>query len=233
MTFGLWAVALGAALWLRRKGHRESAPLLLFLAPFVLAGLQPYGGEILLRVYLFTLPFAAFFVGAALRRVPTAVTLAVTLALAGSFLLTRYGNERMDWFSPSEVAAVDRLDALAPRDATLVSWTSSLPWQARHYPDHRYRIVTSSTDWPRMAGMTPGSPAQLAAVARYMRRQKGGAYLVLTRSQAAEADVTGIGLPGSVARVDAGLRRSRLFRLLYANPDGSVYALVTGAGSRP
>jgi hypothetical protein len=194
---------------------------------------QPYGGEVLLRVFLFALPFAAFFVAAALRRAPVGVVLGVTLALLGGFLVTRYGNERMDWFSPDEVAAVDRLDALAPPGATLVAWSASLPWQERHYAEHRYRTVTGSDDWARMSQMAPGSPAQLAAVERYMRAQKGGAYLVLTRSQAAEVDLTGLGPRGSVRQVDAGLRRSPAFRALYANRDASVYGLAVAHRRRP
>ena len=226
MTIGLWGAALAAAVWLRRKGHREPAPLLLFLAPFGLAAIQPYGGEILLRVFIFTLPFTAFFVAAAVRRAPVGVAVAVSLALLGGFLVTRYGNERMDWFSHDEVAAVDRLDAVAPPGSTIVAWSNSLPWQARHYAEHRYRSVVDSADWARMSQMAPGAPAQLAAVAAYMRLQKGGAYLVLTRSQEAEVELTGLGPPGSLARVDAALRRSSAFRLLYANHDASVYALV-------
>jgi hypothetical protein len=233
MTFGLWAVALAAALWLRRAGHREPAPLLLFLAPFVLAVLQSYGGEVLLRVYLFALPFAALFVAAVLRRAPLPVVVGVTLVLSGAFLVTRYGNERMDWFSSDEVAVVNRLDALAPSGATLVAWSSSLPWQARHYAEHRYRTVLGSPEGPRIARMEPGGRAQLAAVARYLRAQKGGAYLVLTRSQAAEVDLTGLGPRGSLRRVDAALRRSPAFRALYSNRDGSVYALAPANRRRP
>jgi hypothetical protein len=233
MTFGLWTVALAAALWLRRKGHREPAPLLLFLAPFLLALVQPYGGEILLRVLLFGLPFAAFFVAAALRRAPVAVVVGVTLALLAGFLVTRYGNERMDWYSVDEVAATDRLDALAPPGSTIVAWSNSLPWQARHYAEHRYRIVVGSAAWGPMAQMPPGGPVQLGALEQYLRAQKGGAYLILTRSEAAEVDLTGVGPRGSLPRVDAGLRRSPAFRRLYANRDASIYTLAFPNRRRP
>jgi hypothetical protein len=232
-TFCLWAVALAAALWLRRKGHREPAPLLLFLAPFALALAQPYGGEILLRVYLFALPFAVFFIASVLRRAPLAMGIAVSLVLMTAFLVTRYGNERMEWFSRAEVRAVDRLDAVAPPGSTLVAWSNSLPWQARHYDQHRYRSIVGSDDWARIRTMTPGSPPQLAAVARYLRVQKGGGWLILTRSQAAEVDLTGYGPRGSLGRVDAALRRSPAFRLLYANRDASVFVPVAVQRSRP
>ena len=225
-TFCLWGAAFLAALWLRRKGHREPAPLLLFLAPFGLALVQPYGGEILLRVYLFALPFTAFFIAAGLRRAPLPVAIGLTLLLTAAFLVTRYGNERMDWFTRAEVAAVDRLDTLAPPGSTLVSWSNSLPWEARHFAQHRYRSLVASTAWARIGTLPPGDPRQLAAIAQYMRRQKGGAFLVLTRSQAAEVDITGYGPRGSLAVVDAALRRSPAFRRLYANRDASVYGLT-------
>ena len=233
MTLGLWVVALVTALWLRRTGHREPAPLLLLLAPFVLALLQPYGGEVLLRVFLFGLPFAAFFVAAALSRAPVAVLVGVTLALLGGFLVTRYGNERMDWYSVDEVAATNRLDAVAPPGSTIVAWSNSLPWQARHYAEHRYRIVVGSAAWGAMAQMPPGGPVQLTALEQYLRAQKGGAYLILTRSEGAEVDLTGVGPRGSLPRVDAGLRRSPAFRRLYANRDASIYTLAFPNRRRP
>jgi hypothetical protein len=233
LTLCLWAVAFLAALWLRRRGHREPAPLLLFLAPFGLALVQPYGGEILLRVFLFALPFTAFFIASVMRRAPLPVAVAVTLLLTAGFLVTRYGNERMDWFTPGEVRAVDRLDALAPAGSTLVAWSNSLPWEARHYTAHRYRSIVASKAWARIGALPSGSPRQIAAVAEYMRAQKGGAFLVLTRSQAAEVDITGYGPPGSLADVDVGLRRSPAFRRLYANRDASVYGLAPQAGRTP
>lgn len=233
VTFCLWAVAFVAALWLRRKGHREPAPLLLFLAPFALAFAQPYGGEILLRVYLFALPFMAFFIASVMRRAPLGIGIALSLVLMTAFFVTRYGNESMDWFSRGEVRAVDRLDAVAPAGSTLVSWSNSLPWQARHYAQHRYRSIVTGDDWDRISRLAPGSPAQVAAVARYVRRQKGGGWLILTRSQAAESDLTGYAPRGSVGRLDAALGRSRAFRLLYRNRDASVYVPVAVGRSAP
>ena len=234
LTLGLWAVALVGAWSLRRFGHRDLAPLMLFIAPFGLVPLQPYGGEILLRVFLFSLPFTAFFVAAVLQRAPLAVAVPVTLALLGGFMVNRYGNERMDWFSADEVRVVDRLDALAPAGSTLVSWSNSLPWQARHYSQHRYRYVVSNAEWAPVARLRPGAPAQVAAVARILRWAGGRSpYLVLTRSQEAEVDLTGLGPRGSLHRVDAALRRSPAFRLVYANRDGSIYTLARSPRRTP
>jgi hypothetical protein len=64
----------------------------------------------------------AFFVAAnfyrdeALGRSLTTTIAIVTVSVlaSGLFLVTRYGNERQDYFTPSEVAAADYLYDLAP-----------------------------------------------------------------------------------------------------------------------
>src|SRR5438105_13034531 len=45
-------------------GQQDLLPMLLAVAPVPLLALQSYGGEMLLRVYLFALPAAACFVAA-------------------------------------------------------------------------------------------------------------------------------------------------------------------------
>jgi hypothetical protein len=208
--------------------------LALAIGAFVLPLLQPYGGEIVLRLFLFTLPFTAFFV-AALLVAPapvglspwvTAALVALSAALAGSQLLIRYGNEQMDWFSPGEVAAVHDLYRAAPPQSTLVAWSTSLPWKYRDYAEHHYRVITDTPGWTRPASFPAGSPAQLAALARLMRGQPHGAFLILTRSQEAQVDLDGLGPPGTLDRLRRALAASPAFRVLYANPDGMVVTAV-------
>ncbi len=231
---GLWALAaLGA--WRRaRRGYDDVSAIVLGVCSFVLPVLQPYGGEILLRIFLFSLPFTAFFVAALFITPSTsgrspAITIALvilSLGLAGSQLLVRYGNERMDWFSSQEVAAVHALYRDAPPHSTLVAWSTSLPWKYRDYAEHHYRVITDEPGWSRPAGLPAGSPAQLAALARLMRGQPHGAYLILTRSQAAQVDLVGLGKPGTVRRVWRALETSPAFHVVYSNPDGLVVTAV-------
>ena len=90
---------------------RPAAATALFLAPFPLLALQPYGGEILIRVALFALPFAAYLAAAGLvgpSRAPSVFrslsTTAVIVVLLAAFVFARYGNDRMDAFSSGDVA---------------------------------------------------------------------------------------------------------------------------------
>lgn len=227
---GLWSLAaLGA--WRRaRAGYDDVSAIVLGGSSFVLPLLQPYGGEILLRIFLFSLPFTAFFVAALFITPSTsgrspAITIALVIlsfGLAGTQLLVRYGNERMDWFSSQEVAAVQALYRDAPPKSTLVAWSTSLPWKYRDYAEHQYRVITDEPGWSRPAGLPAGSPAQLAALSRLMRGQPHGAYLILTRSQAAQVDLVGLGKPGTLRRVWRALETSPAFHVVYSNPDGLV-----------
>ncbi len=231
----LWSLAVLGALRRARRGYDDLSAIALGLGSFVLPLLQPYGGEIVLRLFLFSLPFTSFFVAALFITPPTAgrspavtVALAIlTLGLAGGQLLVRYGNEQMDWFSPGEVAAVHNLYTAAPPQSTLVAWSTSLPWKYRDYAEHHYRVITDNPGWTRPAGLPAGSSAQLAALSRLMRGQPHGAYLILTRSQAAQVDLLGLGLPGTVQRLWRALEVSPAFHVVYANPDGIVVTAVS------
>jgi hypothetical protein len=240
LTVALWALAVAGLVRRARRGHDDVDAALLMVGPMALPLMQPYGGEIALRTYLFTLPFAALFAallieGAApaMRAwVGTAVTLGLTLVLLGPFILARYGNERMDWFSRDEVAAVDYVYRAAPKGSTLVAWTPSLPWQSRDYALHRYRVVTGNPDWSAVRRLTPGSRAQVTALERFLRAEEGGAWLVLTRSQKAQAELTGMEPRGSLDRLEAALRAAPAFRLRFANRDATVFSVRPGPEPR-
>ena len=108
-TLALWAVAGVGALIRFRDGRRDLTMVLLAAAPVPLIALQAYGGELVLRLYLFSLPFVTILVaGVVYGRRPTApgrllsaATVAVTLVIAFGFLVVRYGNERTDVMTDS------------------------------------------------------------------------------------------------------------------------------------
>ena len=150
LTFaaGVWLLALLGGLRRLRQGHRDADLAVIALAPFPLLPLQPYGGEMLLRVYMFALPGIAFFAAAALlpsnrvRRAwfTHAALACVALTLTGAFLVARYGNERPDAFTNKEAAIVHQLYARAPLKSVLVVATGNLPWKYTHYNDYRYNL---------------------------------------------------------------------------------------------
>jgi len=70
-----------------------------------------------------------------------ALPLVLTLALAVPFCLAYYGKERMNYFSPEEVAASTWLYDTAPTGSFVLSATASFPWAFSHYEDYDYEFL--------------------------------------------------------------------------------------------
>ncbi|GAA3438086.1 hypothetical protein GCM10018954_077020 [Kutzneria kofuensis] len=129
------ALAGCGVLVLRRSGSKSLLLPALALASFELAVLQPYGGEIFIRCYLFALPFFATLGGIALNALSERVFRAITgIALAVAMLATvtvRGGNDSYVAFTKADMDVVQRAYDLA-RDGqsigTVVSY-APLEWQ--------------------------------------------------------------------------------------------------------
>ena len=246
LSGGLWLLALLGAIRRFRAGHADHAAAALCLAPLLLFGMQAYGGEMVLRIYFFMLPFTAFFAAAGLLpdRTPAAVPsarlpgalrggaavaafgLTITIVLA-TCLLARYGNERADYFTPGDRAAMRVLYAQARPGSEFAVEQPYLPWKYQQYDQHRYLSVESMLDQQH-----PPSPAQ--AVRRISQDLRPGpghpaGFVILTRSQRVYAEMFG-GLlsPGYIGNFERLLRKSPDFRLLYANSDAQIYLRLGG-----
>jgi hypothetical protein len=224
-TAGMWALAALGALRQWRSRRLDVRIVLLAVAPFPLLVAQPYGGEMLLRVYLFSLPFASVLAAAALlpnekRRLRAPVLAAVLTVMLGAFLVSRYGNERMDQFTSQEVAAVDQLYAIVPPGGLLLAASGNLPWKDRAYEQYDYRTAV------QLAQTTP-APQILDAVETAMQRRPASA-LILTRSQRASIELLGT-LPATVLQeLEQHVVTSDRFRLAYANADARIFVLDPG-----
>ena len=227
VTLCLWSVAAYGAWRTARTGRRVLPYVALALASFPIILLQPYGGEILLRVYLFSLPFMALFAAGAVFLLPPRLIPVVSSLLAvgflGGFLLARYGNERMDYFTKAEVQAVDRLYAVAPPGSSLFALEGDLPWKFRGYTAYRYNRVTPGLNWRQIASHPRASTRGLAEL---MGAKPQRAYLIVTRSQAAAAEL-GEGVPTRVVmRFEQAITASPRFRTIYSNRDAAVFMLL-------
>ena len=241
MTGAIWGLALLGAIRRGRKGYRDLTYALLAVAPFPLFLLQSYGGEVLLRVYLFALPAMAFFAAALFYTMPrggtgwrTTVLISLTsLALLGGFLFTRYGNERMDYVTPAEVQVVERLYQVARPGSLLLAMTPNLPWKFQNYGDYPTATVGDAPEWKRLQATEKdvSVSAVMRIIARRLHDRKyPHAYVIITRAQIANADLFGLFPPGLIERVETGLTTSRTFRVVYANRDGGIFELAGQAG---
>jgi hypothetical protein len=225
VTAAIWLLAVAGLARRRLARQDDTALVVLAVAPFILPFLQPYGGEILLRVFLFTLPAIAFFTASLLfpsrrsgGRLATigGVTILSCLLLT-AFQFTRYGNERLDQFTTGDVAAVRTLYRLAPQGSTLVAVTDNLPWRYRDYASYDYRVLNDLQSWRRNANAT-------GRVFTEFRTTFGakGAYVIVTRSTKIPGELLG-GPRDALDRFVETLRASPAARELYRRPDGEIF----------
>jgi hypothetical protein len=231
LTAGVWGLALLGglrALW--HEGGRVLPYALLAVAPFPLLPLQPYGGEMLMRVYLFALPLSAFFAAwlfLSARPRTTAIFALVSVALLAALFVARFGNERMDYFTPDEVHVVERLYEVATPGSLLLGGSDNVPWKFQDYEKFDYDVVTEPRPWNLIDVVHPDTRAVLANIQRAMAaRKRTDAYLIITRSQKAEVDLRALTAPGFLDHLELAASVSPAFRLVYGNRDAKIFTLA-------
>ncbi len=225
-----WGLALAGLCRYLRKSSRDVSYLLLGVAPFPLVLLQSYGGEMLLRVYLFSLPFAALFVGVLFSspaQAPrswrkTAALGLVSVCLLGGFYVVRYGNERQDAFTAQELLAVRHLYSIARPGSLVVTSSSNLPYKFQDYEKYHYALVGDDI----LAGDTN-------SITRLMRgSQYPAAYLILTRAQRAHLELFHGLAPAVWDEVEKTLRQSPALQLEFANDDAAIFVAINDKQGR-
>jgi len=216
----LWSLAaVGSARQLLSR-RVDLTWTLLAGAPFTLLLLQSYGGEILLRVYLFSLPFMSLLAASALlgsrgrspRRV-LAVVIAGSILFTGFFLIARYGNERMDMVTPDEVAGMARLYEIAPTDAQLVALSDNVFWKYRDYELYHYAVVTDAA-----------IDLDVDAIVEAMRERSGTpGFLIVSRAQIAALELTHSVPTAHWVALQTELERTPGVRIVFQNADVTIY----------
>lgn len=241
MAFACWGW------WRRRENkYRERSLLVLAFVPFLGFGMQSYGGEMALRVFMFALPGAALLGALALfprtgvtakereRDRASLAPLAALLAgllLMGGFLVARWGNEPFERVRPGEVAAMNWVYAhdkptvrlLWLSNDTVNDVTPALPWGARDMERVDY-----------LPTQAPVDPVLVSGLVKALKDAGPNSYLMVNESQA------------TYLRLDAGYPtswESRLIRNLddrqeltkvLVNDDVSVYTMrARPAGAVP
>ncbi len=259
-TAAVWGLALVGCIWRARQGCRDANAILLAIAPFPLLIVQPYGGEMLLRIYLFALPPMAFFA-------------------ASLFYPERIASGQQS------ASNAHPLRALAARQSRLfaasrwkVAFTAGISillligFLFTRYGNERQDYMT----YAEVAGVqqlykiaqpgsifiegTNGAPWQfqdyekyntfvltdtllnavagsnVAAISQFIRLQKHTyAYLLFTRSQEATLESSFGQAPGTLYRLEQALLASGQYELVYSNPDAQILLFkgdAEGAASR-
>lgn len=189
-TLGIWAIAFLGGLRRLLAGRLDLSLGLLAAAPFSLIMLQGYGGEMLLRIFLFSLPFMAFFMAAAVFPTPRpsswALSLIIVIAsvgLFGGFIVSRYGNEKVDTVSAAEFEAIEVAAALTEPGDTLASVNHAVPLGYRDWHETRIGSLSSRIPLDQIGLMISVLPEAISD------GQSG--YLIITRGNAALAELFG------------------------------------------
>ena len=210
------------------RHNRRFTLALLALAPLPVVAINDYDGEMVFRIYLFTLPFLCIYAAAAFfpterggRSWLTRLTLpAVLLLLIPGFLVSYYGKEQANYFTRGEANASVFVYGIAPRGSLIIGATRDFPWAFMNYEFYSYGRfgLLESEDREALLDDPVGGFSDLMAPYHH-------AYLVLTRSQIADVEMTGAMPHGSVAQVREALLRSPMFTVIYRTDDAVVLTL--------
>ncbi|GAA0474395.1 hypothetical protein GCM10010361_43420 [Streptomyces olivaceiscleroticus] len=237
------ALACWGVLRRRRAGFAErSLPVLAFV-PFLAFGMQSYGGEMALRVFMFALPGACVLGALALFPRPAAAAgrrglgplaaLLAGLVLVFGFLVARWGNEPFERTRPGEVAAMEYVYAHDKPTARLL-WltddpvenvTPDMPWGARDMEHVLYE--------PTLA---PRDPGRVGPVVRALKEAGPQSYLIVNTGQSEALRLDGGYPDGWQQRLKAALDRRADLRQVLVNDDAVLYELAdppTGAVPQP
>ncbi|MET4096135.1 hypothetical protein [Arthrobacter sp. UYCu712] len=219
----LWVLAVVGAVVGRRRGAPWLTAAVGALALLVLVPVQPYGGELLLRLYLFSLPFVACLAvlplmsdkpnGPGWRRGIALVLLGAVFATAT--VVTRYGNDIMESFTTDQVALVNRLYETAPAGSVLIEAVRNTPWKFQHYAGYDYRALVPAEPRPGASPLTCDAANEIAA--------RSGAYLIVTISQLHAAELRGSTPTGDLQKFVATCGNSAGWTRVSENNDGVIF----------
>jgi GT2 family glycosyltransferase len=226
----VWGIA-SLGVWRLRRDLRRHVPLLLLaISPLPMILINDYGGEMVFRIYLFSLPFVAIFAAHAIfptvragrSRIAPLVAAAVSVVVLAGFLVSYYGKEQTNYFTPAEVAASRWLYSHAPPGSLIIGATSNLPWAFTHYEAYYYEWFALDDVGTRRAVLRDPVD-QLGSI--MVPGKHRAAYLILTRSQAADVNNTGLLPLGSLTRIEHALIGSGRFDVAYKADDSVVLTL--------
>ena len=225
LTAALWTVAAYGLFRRLRRGRTDIAAMVGFLAPFLVLAGQSYGGEAILRVFLFSLPFAAIL--AVLALLPTEAVklnglragLIVVIAslLVPAFMLTRFGNEQYEYVTKNEYVAAQKLREIVPVGSQLVGISTNTPWRISGEGLYSFSMARGIAPYD-----DPNKVYQAVAL-----KGTRSSYLFISRSQLQQIASDDNRSPDWGVAFKQSLVDSGRFIVAYENPDATILRLTT------
>ena len=246
LTASLWLLAIAGFVTRWRRGHRDLTLAALAVSPIPLLALVTYGGEMLFRVYLFSLPWIALLGGVALTelcrwrpsrwlpsRLPAMVAALVSFALALALCVTAYGLEKVNHIRRGEVEASVWFYDHAPDGSLMMQAAGNFPSRLEgNYG--RFEVGNLMVD-PRYHNHD-FVPADLPRVVRILEAdtrasmatrnvKQANAYMIISTSMAQYADLYRQATPAQIDSLESIVASSNLFELVYTTADARIYQL--------
>ena len=260
LSVTMWLLALVGAWRLRRSGRIVLALVVLTYSPVLVLFGQAYGNEGILRVYLFSLPWAAALAAAAvepgtlsrtmlprlravaggldfsrvkraLRWLRAPVALWIVLAL---FFVAFFGDDAFDTFPQTEVTAIASFLQRARLGPVYVA-EDNVPAEdtARYNLWSLISIFGARDGAPLVNQATPGIATLIAKDSTKYTHGREPAYVLIAPSMVPYNNAYGQAPPDSFRILQTSLARSRRWKLI-VNQDGTlIYELPPTTGSSP
>jgi hypothetical protein len=213
-----------------RVGRLETAMVALMAAPVGIAVAGSYGGEVIFRVFLFALPFAAYLAARAFLPsevsgrgwFTTILVCGTSAVLLAGFSLAYYGKEGWTYFSPDEVKATEAVFENAPDHSLFIAFNTSLPNQFANYERFTYVWILEE---PRQTQNRIIADPVDVLVDWMENPHYARSFLVISRAQQDEINALGEMPPGSLEAIRAKLKASGRFDIVFDDKDATVFSL--------
>lgn len=214
----VWLLAItGAVFWGRQRKVDRAALALCFLASFGMLVGGDYGGEGMLRIYLFSLPPSVCLIAALIFRFRSTyrqmAVAAILFLLTPFFLISRWGNEIFEQVQPNELTAVQVLYRIANPGSTLATVD----------PELAYGFIDINEFNLATANLTALGPEDMPEILQAVSGSSKGGYVIISTSQIAYG-WQDYGMPRTWGTtVEKMLSHSPDFTLRYSNPNAEIF----------
>jgi hypothetical protein len=244
LSLMVWGLGFLGIVRRLRAGYKNLGVMVLAATPVLIIFGESYGGEVIYRIYLFSLPWLALLCAFGLQpgrrgwssRMSLLRVALPLLGLLALFLPSYFGMAEVNQVQPGEVAASEHFYRNAPRHSLLMLASPQFPVRlASNYEQFQLAIGESDPNLlvvePSLRGRMFGA-REVRVIAKVLRDYGGGrpAFLVVSRNGKVYSDVFDLLPTGSLDRLEGALERSSRFRVWYRNNDTTIFELVQ---SRP
>jgi hypothetical protein len=201
-------------------------PAVLAFSPFVVLGVQSYGGEAIYRVFLFSAPWCALLIAELIAELRGALRPLVSVVVCAAALLAGlqglWGPTAVYAFTPPELAASLWLFGHAPPGSLLILPADDFPGlEAANYAAYDYQIMPADPQ----DGASWLDEANLGEVQQWIDSLgHPSAYVVFSRSMANYADY--FGYPIGYGQLAKAVAADSAWQAVYRNADVVIYRVT-------